>query len=52
VSFQGVKWFWGLTCDFWAEFEEIIFGDGREVQKRRQSKKAKAEKQILRFGEG
>jgi hypothetical protein len=19
------RWFWGLTCDFWAEFEEIIF---------------------------
>ena len=20
-----LRWFWGLTCDFWAEFEEIIF---------------------------
>src|SRR5260370_32633398 len=26
LLFEGVRWFWGLTCDFWAEFEENIFG--------------------------
>ena len=25
VGGVGFRWFWGLTCDFWAEFEEIIF---------------------------
>jgi len=27
VGRQGLRWFWGLTCDFWAEFEEINFCD-------------------------
>jgi hypothetical protein len=22
VLFVGFKWFWGLTCDFWAENEK------------------------------
>ena len=25
VERVGLRWFWGLTYDFWAEFEEIIF---------------------------
>jgi hypothetical protein len=25
LSFVAVKWFGGLTCDFWAKFEEFIF---------------------------
>jgi hypothetical protein len=23
VLFDGVRWFWGLTCDFWAENAKI-----------------------------
>jgi hypothetical protein len=29
--FQWVRWFWGLTCDFWAVFEEFFLGgEGKE----------------------
>ena len=40
IWFEGVRWFWGLTCDFWAEnFEkkcksnkqkQILFGDANQ----------------------
>jgi hypothetical protein len=26
VDGVGFRWFWGSTCDFWAEFEEKICG--------------------------
>jgi hypothetical protein len=25
ILFEWFRWFWGLTCDFWEEFEENIF---------------------------
>jgi hypothetical protein len=25
IDAVGFRWFLGLTCDFWAEFEELIF---------------------------
>jgi hypothetical protein len=25
IDVEWVKWFWGLTCDFWAVFEEKSF---------------------------
>jgi hypothetical protein len=25
LLFEWVGWFWDLTCDFWAEFEEKTF---------------------------
>jgi hypothetical protein len=30
---EGVRWFWDLTCDFWAVFEENIFGGFAEPLK-------------------
>jgi hypothetical protein len=30
VSFDGVRWFWGLTRDFWPVFEEKFVSDGGE----------------------
>jgi hypothetical protein len=26
IGFHKVRWVGGLTCDFWAEFEEDFFG--------------------------
>jgi hypothetical protein len=28
--FEGFRWFWGLTCDFWAEIEEKYLEGGVE----------------------
>jgi hypothetical protein len=33
LLFVWVMWFWDLTCDFWAEFEENIFPSGCATNK-------------------
>src|ERR1700756_2143187 len=31
ILFEGVRWFWGLTCDFWAENAERNF-EGQKTE--------------------
>jgi hypothetical protein len=33
LLFEGVRWFWGLTCDFWAENAEKINARARTTAK-------------------